>query len=459
MRCDGKKPRCLHCVAYAVDCTYAAPSRKSTSRKIRGIAKSISGIIVASEPISALGSVSPQYSQPQSVVQQSLSLESVHRHNTLTSSTSTSLAAKSTNENITKPRDPLMLPKTEDILPVVDSYIKDINSICPLFNASVLKRIAYDCINKAPSDRDTLDWAAIQVVLGLTARYHLPITTKVPSSLGSKIRSVLPDIISENIQLLHIQVLLGVVMLLQAQQDLKAASILIATTIRLAHSIGLHDAIFSSLTADEAKQRASVFWLAYILDKDLSMRQKQPSIQADDDINLDIASLGAARWDNKEAKDHAGTIITKDGMIKMDYLAVRVQLAAIQGAVYDYIYSTRSRNRTPAERSHALQSVSDALEDWKASIPSEFSALSTPGKIAPTALRFLGALHATSLACTTLIHRAHAWDVEWVSSLNRYSLQGIPPKMPTIWDTLVVEARGLLVLYSAVGTMDDWDLW
>ena len=150
---------------------------------------------------------------------------------------------------------------------------------------------------------------------------------------------------------------------------------------------------------------------------------------------------------------------TADGAVKMNYFTARIQLAAVEGAVYDYIYSTRSRKRSAEERAHALQSVASALEQWKASIPSEFTASAGSRRVALTMLRFLRALHSTSLTCTTLIYQAHAWDVEWVASVRRYGSQGIQPLLPPKWDVLVGEARDFLVVFGALGEFDRWNFW
>lgn len=310
-----------------------------------------------------------------------------------------------------------------------------------------------------------MQWAAIHVVLALTQRFETKCRSN-PHDLpdaGSCIReaeSVLTHILTGDVQLLHIQVLVGMITLLQAQQDLKPASTLLAVTMRLAHSIGLHDAMFSEgLNPEKRIQKARVFWLLYILDKDLSMRLKQPSIQLDDDINLEVDSFHTGTHEQLEDGHQYTGVVSTSGNVKMDFLAIRVQLAAVQGAVYDYIYSTRSRKRSLEERSHALESVARALEQWKASIPDEFSTTQVIKLGASVQAHYLAILYSTSLACTTLIYQAHAWNEQWVNSLHSYSLHGIVPRMPPSWDALVSDARALLVLCATFGTIDSWRLW
>jgi hypothetical protein len=355
----------------------------------------------------------------------------------------------------------MVLPPTELVISIIQTYLQDFNSVLPLFHADTLLRLVHDCYSVGPLQRDPVVWAAINVVLALTRRHNLVASREVPSSALclSRAESVLSRVVLGDIHLLNIQVLVGMVMLLQASQDLKPALVLIATTLRLAHGIGLHDQTYSAhLGPLEAKQRACVFWLAYILDKDLSMRSKQPSIQIDEDVNLELPSSTVLQYD-ENTDNVMGVVTTADGTVKMNYLTARVQLAAVEGGVYDYIYSTRSRKHSLEERSLALQSVTSALEQWKASIPSEFSTSASSRRVAPGMLRFLVALHSTSLACTTLINQAHAWDVEWIASIRRYGRQGIEPLLPPKWEVLVGEARDLLVLFAALGETDRWSFW
>ena len=353
-------------------------------------------------------------------------------------------------------------------MPVISSYLQDFNAVLPLFNASTLLRMVRDCYDLGPSQRDPVAWAAIFVVLGLARRHRLVTTQDIPSTAAclSRAESALSSVVLGEVQLLNIQVLVGLVMLLQASQDLKPALVLIGTTLRLAHSIGLHDRTHSErLDYAHAKQRACVFWLSYILDKNLSMRARQPSVQIDDDIDLELPSQIVLQdfEDPHEVDDDYddanGIITTTDGTVKMNYLTARIHLATIEGGVYDYIHSTRSQKCSAVEKSHAVQSLASALVEWKTSIPHNFSAAASSGGVPPSTMRFLGVMHAASLACATQINQAWAWDNDWMTSVRTYGRGGIQPILPPAWDALVGEARGLLVLYETIGEFEISNFW
>ena len=466
MKCDGQKPRCSHCRTYEIDCTYTAPSRTSAPKKRRYYTKGED----------AVSNTQDRLGQLEFLVQQvTKRLDTVERKNEAeprlqlekASTIAMVMPSKITSKNDRNSPELMVLPPLEQILPIIQTYLQNFNSVLPLFHADTLLRLVHGCYSVGPLQRDPVVWAAINVVLALAQRQSLGASDDVPSSAVclSSAESVLSRVVLGDIQLLNIQVLVGMVMLLQASHDLKPALVLIATTMRLAHGIGLHDRTYSAhLGSLHARQRAYVFWLAYILDKDLSMRSKQPSIQVDDDINLDLPSPTVLQYNDDRSKSHntddnTGVITTADGTVKMNYLTARIQLAAVEGGVYDYIYSARSRKRNTEERSRALQSVACALEQWKASIPSEFNASAGSRRVAPEMLRFLRVLHSTSLACTTFINQAHAWDDEWIASIRRYDRQGIEPLLPPKWEVLVREARDLLVLFKASGETDHSSFW
>jgi hypothetical protein len=73
--------------------------------------------------------------------------------------------------------------------------------------------------------------------------------------------------------------------------------------------------------------------------------------------------------------------------------------------------------------------------------------------------RFLIQLHSTSLACTTLINQAHAWNEEWMDSLRLYDQQGVVPLFPLAWEGIIGEARELLMLCEGGGEIDRWNFW
>jgi hypothetical protein len=471
IKCDGEKPLCSNCIAYGTDCTYTAPSRKSAPKKRRRNSSQASddGGIETQSRLTRLESLFEQVTDRLDVVERrstdefSLPFEESSQSITVTPTTTRTRSDSSAFRS-------MYLPPQEQVMSAIHTYLQDFNAVLPLFHTSILVRTVRACYDSGPSQRDPVAWAAIYVVLGLATRHGLVTSHEIPSAASclSRAESVLSKVVLGDVQLLNIQVLVGLVMLLQASQDLKPALVLIGTTLRLAHSIGLHDRAHSEhLDSAHAKQRACVFWLAYILDKNLSMRARQPSVQIDDDIDLGLPSQTVLQCaedihetgEEDDDDDASGVIATTDGAIRMNYFTARIHLATIEGGVYDYLHSTRARRRSPEERSHAVRSLASALEQWKISIPHEFSAAESPRNVPPSTIRFLGIMYAASLACATQINQAWAWDNDWMTSVRTYGRQGIQPILPPTWDALVGEARDLLILYETIGEIGTSNFW
>ncbi|KAL3704110.1 hypothetical protein TMatcc_009800 [Talaromyces marneffei ATCC 18224] len=472
MKCDRKKPRCSHCITYMKDCTYTAPCRKSTPRKRRSSTKSDDDTSNTQSRLQHLETLVEELTEHVKVAEEhnevldQIQIQGRRPINTTSTSTITTVGVEHADQG--KIPGSMYLPPLHHVLPIVQRFLESFNATLPLFHAQTLLRLVHGFYSHEPQQRDPVAWAAINVVLALAYRQRLAGSNNTNCSVDylNKAESVLSTIILGNIHLLNIQVLVGIVMLEQESQDLQHALILIATTMRLAHKIGLHNRASSeNLDPADARQRACVFWMAYILDKDLSMRSKMPSIQLDDDIDLDLPSHEGAEYqinDESELNETGicrGVVTTMDGTVKMNYFVTRIQLAVIEGGVYDYLYSTRSQKRSAEERSHALESVACALTTWKTSIPAEFSASMALDRVTPGILRFLGVLHSTSMLCTTLLNQANAWNDQWMGSIRKYARDSTIPRLPAQWEALVDEARDLAVLLRALPAPDRWNFW
>ncbi|KAF5637958.1 hypothetical protein F52700_4661 [Fusarium sp. NRRL 52700] len=314
---------------------------------------------------------------------------------------------------VRKIRHSLKLPPLQQAMHMIGIYLNNVNSMLPLFHSDTLLRLVGETYALEPRQRDPIDWAAINVVLAM-ALQQMPESNIVSTSYGttegylSNAQSVLWAITLSQTQLINIQTLIGMAMLLQTGHDSTPALVIISTAIRLIHKIGLHNRAYSAhLDAVERQQHARVFWLAYIVDKDLSLRAQQPSIQMDEDIDLDFPMP----LDTDTSGDSgAGVVTSLDGSTTMNYFLARVQLASIQGDIYDHLYSTRAWKRTLEERRLKREKIVFALNNWKASVPSDFGApnvTATTGNN-PSIGAFFCILHTNSLLSLMLITRAHA---------------------------------------------------
>ena len=166
------------------------------------------------------------------------------------------------------------LPDRKNILPVIEHYFQNANNIIPLFDQLSFMRIFSDWYTN-PASRTRVQWAAIQVVIALSLRTPgseamsiPPRSTKMANAYLDNAKAVIPELVTRDEDLLGLQVLLGIVFLLQYSSDQKPASVVIVSAMRLVHRLELHSSVSTQpWSSDEVTQRSRVFWIAYALDK------------------------------------------------------------------------------------------------------------------------------------------------------------------------------------------------
>lgn len=158
-----------------------------------------------------------------------------------------------------------------------------------------------------------------------------------------------------------VQALLGMSMIILGTPNKGPASLLTSSAIRIAQSMGLHRKLQEpGLSDTEIEQRKRVFWLAYILDKDISLQTGQPPTQDDDDMDVELP------YEN----DTATGLVSYPNNV--DLFNFRVRLALIQGQIYKRLCSVKANKQPINERIVAANELQTMVQTWRASIPIEF---------------------------------------------------------------------------------------
>lgn len=357
------------------------------------------------------------------------------------------------------------LPPLAEVLPAVERYLATCNSVLPLFHARTLLRSVHDWY-LYPSQRDCSTWAAINVVLALA--YRRSNTADISSSRKTaeylnRAQSVLTEVTMSGASLISVQVLAGLVLLYQGSLDLGPSTILVATALRLAHSLRLQSRTGSKcLDGAAARQRNRVFWMIYVLDRDISMRIQQPPLQRNSDIDLELPP-------EEPDDDDAGFILGMDGQSKFNFFRARVQLARIQGSLYDCLYSVRAHGASPEIRAHNMARVRHMLEDWASHVPQSFSIRVVLKLCPPEMSRYFAILYGTRLSCLSLVSLAHSWDARWMEKLRDYGSRArtgdtamplpLLAPLPEGWDVLVKESRDFLGFFMSIQEKDPSLIW
>lgn len=355
---------------------------------------------------------------------------------------------------------PLELPPQHEVMSAAQRYIAGFNSAIPLFNPDRLLRVI-DRWYASSNQRDCTTWAAINTMLALVYR-QTPPEEATPSRNTAKYtnnaQSVLANVVMGETTLLSVQVLVGMSLLFQGVQDLKPATMLISMALRLVHQLGLHTRKSSEhLNSDLALERYRVFWIAYILDRDISMRTKQPPIQREMDIDLE--------WPSADPQDGAGLFVSADSTSSFNFFLSRVQLAQIQGEIYDAMYSTKSRSLSTQEKIEKAAGLRYRLDDWFSLVPQQFrpEVVLRMGEVHLS--RCSAVLFATHLSCRMSICQVHIMETRWLQTLQDFGREAVrgevvsPAPSPLGWHELVKECREYMKLFAGILQKDPAFIW
>ncbi|KAL4944783.1 hypothetical protein BDV06DRAFT_186464 [Aspergillus oleicola] len=314
------------------------------------------------------------------------------------------------------------LPSKEEAMSLFRDFFDNFNCMFPLFHEPTFMHLVEKQYSRDPYEGSGW-WASINVVLAISHRLRV-MSNLVPHEEDKKAwlylknaMGVLTELTMRNTDLLSVQALLGMSLFLQGTPNPQPSFFLVAAAIRLSHSIGLHKRGSGfGLNPVEAEQRKRVFWIAYMLDKDICLRSGRPPVQDDDDMNVELPS--------DDPPDNIGNVPLSDGG-KFNMFRTLCQFSIIESKVYKRLYSARASKQSDGELLNTIGDLDKELEEWKDSIPIDFrpeheiKALHTP------LILHVVVLHFAYYNCLTTIHRMSVHHGYWTSRLSNYAIQGL----------------------------------
>jgi hypothetical protein len=259
-------------------------------------------------------------------------------------------------------------PKAEALL-LINEAFHSFNAAFPIFDPVSFMHTFHGSYSTSSYD-DPSWWASLNVVLALAHRFRAMRTLNSEAEdreawgYLQNALAVVTELTMLHTNLFAVQALLGMAIVLQGTPNPRPCSALTAATIRLAQTMGLHrknkDPYISN---NEKEQRKRVFWIAYILDKDISLRTGQPPAQDDDDMDVDLPA---------ETIDIVAQ--PRNGRYLVDFFYPRIGLAIIQGQIYKRLCSLKASAQSDEERMVAVQELDAMLLTWRSSVPIDFEA-------------------------------------------------------------------------------------
>ncbi|KUJ09896.1 uncharacterized protein LY89DRAFT_596886, partial [Mollisia scopiformis] len=348
-------------------------------------------------------------------------------------------APVSQTSNITTPSQQ-KLPSKEKALHLITIYFQGVNAVHPIFDQNTFmskfdSAYGLDCSNGDPGW-----WAALNVVLALAYQYwDVPVPdSKEDLEAWGYFQNALAatnQLMTKHYTLASVQALLGMAMMMMAIPHQRPSTLLTSSAIKIAHNLGLHRQYQSPvLSAIESAERIRVFWVAYSLDKDISLQTRQPPTQGDEDMDIELPS-----------ENDYGPV--QPGGIHHSLFYFRTRLAIIQGQIYRRLLSVKAGKQSASERAMAAEELETTLQMWRTSVPVElfrdYTGLALDGSPSEASRHplYLQLLYFKTLA---VIHESLPfipWYHEIQSSEVRIHIMSARVTYP-------VEARSALKLFS-----------
>ncbi|KAK4242289.1 hypothetical protein C8A03DRAFT_40410 [Achaetomium macrosporum] len=354
------------------------------------------------------------------------------------------------------------LPPKPEALSLLKDYFENFNCIFPLFHQPTFMHLVERQYSSDPYTGSGW-WASLNVVLAIAHRLRV-MSNLVPQEEDDKAwdymknaMAVISELMMRNTDLLSVQALLGMSLFMQGTPNPQPSFLLIATAIRLSHTIGLHKrGTGFNLNPIEIEQRKRVFWIAYMLDKDLCLRSGRPPAQDDDDMNVELPDADPA--------DGIGNIPLADGKGKMNLFRVMCELAIVESKVYKKLYSTKATKQSDGELLNTIGELDKELEDWKDRIPIDFRPEHEIKASHTPLILHIVMLHFNYYNCLTTIHRMSIHHGYWTSRLSNYAIQGLNarPLNPRIFSSAALctsAARASISLLKYIPQGDFSCVW
>ncbi len=282
------------------------------------------------------------------------------------------------DDNVSKDRACKALPPKDRVLSLVEKSFQGFYSVYPLFDKARFMSL-FDSLDTSVNDPGR--WACLNVVLALTAQFQHGTAQDAKEEFETwgyfqTAFAVVGQLMTMHVTLWSVQALLGMAIVMQGTPNQGPVSLLVSAAMKLAQRMGLHRQCQDpNISSAEIEERRRVFWIAYSLDKDLSLRMGQPSAQDDDDMDVELPS------------EIDSSLIYPGEFTRIDFFRFRARLAMIQGQIYKRLYSAKATRQAVAQRFVAATELEAMLKSWRASVPIElmqgyfgpFLQMPTPG--------------------------------------------------------------------------------
>lgn len=255
------------------------------------------------------------------------------------------------------------LPSPHEASLMLQEYLMDYNSVIPLFDGRAIALHFQNCYSGRP-DVKGVSWGAVYVVLGIAhqLRAMSPLAKEDDNVRAIKyldrcMRRI-PELLMDTPSLALIQCLLGVALLIKGTPRAQSAALFVSIAMRLAQDMGYHEKrTHDGDGAFEAEQENFVFWIAFFLDADLSLRSNRLPTQSYEHIDVNLPDEDNSR--------NAGIVHAEVGSLQANILRLRAQMGLVQAEIMEELFSVKARRRAVTELTSIADKITLRLDQWR----------------------------------------------------------------------------------------------
>jgi hypothetical protein len=266
----------------------------------------------------------------------------------------------------------IQLPPKSQLQSMFEVAFTEANHVLPLFDVPVLKGLLEQHYSDptVPPGKQPGRWAMLNATIAVaiqlrTARGSYSEMTELSWHFFKNAFSMYSVIALRAADVLGLEALLAMAIYTQGSSDVRTTSVLVCAAARLSLTFGLHRREFySALDPAAANRHKRAFWIAYILDKSISVKTGLPSVFEDDAINVDHPDLilSASSIDGNVP----GTSMSASGF------RLKAELAMIEFSVEKRLYSGSAGRQNVHQLLDLVAELDHQLENWKAKLPPSF---------------------------------------------------------------------------------------
>lgn len=177
----------------------------------------------------------------------------------------------------------------------VEEFFTTFNQAIPLFDETSFMNRLERQFSWNPDDSPSW-WVSLNIVLAFSYRERAQMSadsdgTDNWQACFGHVRNAMNAVVEvfmRNTDLLAVQGILGLALFFQGTPNSQALFMFAAAAMRLSHSIGLHRNNIMRLTPSQVEERRRTYWIAFVLDADISLRVGRPPVQDLEDYDTPL---------------------------------------------------------------------------------------------------------------------------------------------------------------------------